>query len=105
MKLWQLADLALPMIVTLATQVAFMAVFMIFIGYRILGKDYDAAVMSTGCCGFGLGAMPNGVSNMQAFTKKWGPSDIAFFVVPGVGSVIIDVVNGLLLTLFMNILV
>ena len=105
LKLWQLADLALPMIVTLATQVAFMAVFMIFIGYRILGKDYDAAVMSTGCCGFGLGAMPNGVSNMQAFTKKWGPSDIAFFVVPGVGSVIIDVVNGLLLTLFMNILV
>lgn len=104
LKLWQLAALALPMIVTLATQVAFIALFMIFAGYYILGRDYDAAVMVTGCCGFGLGAMPNGVSNMQAFTKRWGPSDTAFFVVPGVGSVIIDVVNGLLLTTFMNFL-
>ena len=104
LKLWQLAALALPMIVTLATQVAFIALFMVFAGYYILGRDYDAAVMVTGCCGFGLGAMPNGVSNMQAFTKRWGPSDTAFFVVPGVGSVIIDVVNGLLLTTFMNFL-
>ncbi|WP_294148708.1 sodium/glutamate symporter [uncultured Clostridium sp.] len=104
LKLWQLASLALPMIVTLATQVAFIALFMVFAGYYILGRDYDAAVMVTGCCGFGLGAMPNGVSNMQAFTKRWGPSDTAFFVVPGVGSVIIDVVNGLLLTTFMNFL-
>ena len=92
------------MIVTLVTQVAFIALFMVFAGYYILGRDYDAAVMVTGCCGFGLGAMPNGVSNMQAFTKRWGPSDTAFFVVPGVGSVIIDVVNGLLLTAFMNFL-
>lgn len=104
LKLWQLAELALPMIVILGSQVLFISVFMIFVGFRILGKDYDAAVMASGCCGFGLGAMPNGVSNMQAFTKKWGPSPIAFFVVPGVGSVIIDVVNGLLLTVFMNFL-
>lgn len=104
LKLWQLADLALPMIVTLLTQVAFISVFMILVGWRILGADYDAAVMVTGCCGFSLGAMPNGVSNMQAFTKKWGPSTTAFLVVPGVGSVIIDVVNALVLTTFMNIL-
>lgn len=104
LKLWQLADLALPMIATLLTQVVFISLFMIFIGYRILGADYDAAVMVTGCCGFGLGAMPNGVSNMQAFTKKWGPSSTAFLVVPGVGSVIIDVVNALILTAFMNFL-
>ena len=104
LKLWQLADLALPMIATLLTQVVFISLFMICIGYRSLGADYDAAVMVTGCCGFGLGAMPNGVSNMQAFTKKWGPSSTAFLVVPGVGSVIIDVVNALILTAFMNFL-
>ena len=104
LKLWQLADLALPMIVTLAAQVVFIAIFMCLVAYYILGHDYDAAVMITGFCGFGLGAMPNGVSNMQAFTKKWGPSPTAFFVVPGVGSVIIDVVNALILTLLMNIL-
>ena len=104
LKLWQLKDLALPMIVTLLVQVVFIAFFMIFIGWRILGKDYDAAVMTTGFCGFGLGAMPNGVSNMQAFTKRWGPSPTAFFVVPGVGSVIIDVINALILTTLMNLL-
>lgn len=104
LKLWQLADLALPMIVTLLTQVLFIAAFMIIVGFRVLGKDYDAAVMVTGFCGFGLGAMPNGVSNMQAFTKKWGPSPTAFFVVPGVGSVIIDVVNAMTLTMLMNFL-
>lgn len=103
LKLWELKALALPMIVTLAAQVVFIVLFMIFVGYYILGKDYDAAVMVTGFCGFGLGAMPNGVSNMQAFTKKWGPSPTAFFVVPGVGSVIIDVVNALILTTLMNI--
>ena len=104
LKLWQLVDLALPMIVTLATQVLFIAVFMIFVGFVILGKDYDAAVMCTGFCGFGLGAMPNGVSNMQAFTKKWGQSSTAFLVVPGVGSVLIDLFNALILTAFMNFL-
>ena len=104
LKLWQLADLALPMIITLLIQVVFIALFMIFVGYYILGRDYDAAVMVTGFCGFGLGAMPNGVSNMQAFTKKWGPSPTAFLVVPGVGSVIIDVVNALILTALMNFL-
>lgn len=104
LKLWQLADLALPMILTLAAQVVFLAFFMCFVGFKILGKDYDAAVMTTGFCGFGMGAMPNGVSNMQSFTKKWGPSPLAFFVVPGVGSVIIDVVNAFVLTGLMNVL-
>lgn len=104
LKLWQLADLALPMLITLLIQVVFIAVFMIFVGYYILGRDYDAAVMVTGFCGFGLGAMPNGVSNMQAFTKKWGASPTAFLVVPGVGSVIIDVINALILTVLMNFL-
>lgn len=104
LKLWQLADLALPMLITLLIQVLFIAAFMIFVGYYILGRDYDAAVMVTGFCGFGLGAMPNGVSNMQAFTKKWGASPTAFLVVPGVGSVIIDVINALILTALMNLL-
>lgn len=103
LRLWELSELALPMIVTLMIQVIFIAIFMILIGYKILGSDYDAAVMVTGCCGFGLGAMPNGVSNMKTFTEKWGESSIAFLIVPGVGSVIIDLVNGGIITIFMNL--
>jgi len=102
LKLWQLAELAIPLIVMLMTQVVFITAFLILIGFRILGSDYDAAVMISGICGFGLGAMPNGVANMQAFVKKFKPSPTAFFVVPGVGSVIIDVVNALLITAFMG---
>ena len=102
LKLWQLAELAIPLIVMLMTQVVFITVFLIFIGFKILGSDYDGAVMISGICGFGLGAMPNGVANMQAFVKKFKPSPTAFFVVPGVGSVIIDVVNAILITAFMG---
>ena len=72
--------------------------------YRAMGKDYDAAVMAAGHCGFGLGATPNGVANMTAVVGKYGPSPKAFFVLPIVGGLFIDFVNAMIITFYMNFL-
>lgn len=104
MKLWQLAELALPLIVMLAAQTILMAVFAYFVVFNVLGRNYDAAVMSTGFCGFGMGATPNAMANMQAVVGKYGPAPTAYFVVPLVGSLFIDFFNSMIITTFMNIL-
>lgn len=104
LKLWQLADLALPMIVMLAAQTVLMFVIARFICFNLLGKDYDAAVITSGLCGFGMGATPNAMANMQAVTKKNGPSPTAFLVVPLVGSLFIDFFNSIIITLFISFL-
>ena len=93
MKLWQLIDLAVPLIVILLAQTVLMAFFAYFITFNIMGRDYDAAVMSTGHCGFGLGATPNAMANMETFTRSNGPSVKAFFIIPIVGSLFIDFIN------------
>ena len=93
MKLWQLIDLAIPLIIILLVQTTLMAFFAYFITFNIMGRDYDAAVMSTGHCGFGLGATPNAMANMETFTKANGPSVKAFFIIPIVGSLFIDFIN------------
>lgn len=105
LKLWQLADLALPLFVMLASQVLFMYLFANFITFNLLGKDYDAAVLAAGHCGFGLGATPNGIANMTSVTEKFGPSPTAFFVLPLVGSLFIDFFNAGIVTFFMNMFV
>ena len=93
LKLWQLVDLALPMIVCLAMQMVVMFVFSYFIVFRVMGRDYDAAVMTAGFIGFAMGATSNAMANMQAVTKKYGPSPIAYFAIPMVGSLFIDFFN------------
>ena len=93
MKLWQLIDLAVPLIIILLVQTVLMAFFAYFITFNIMGRDYDAAVMSTGHCGFGLGATPNAMANMETFTTANGPSVKAFFIIPIVGSLFIDFIN------------
>ncbi|MFZ7986796.1 sodium/glutamate symporter [Fusobacterium nucleatum] len=93
MKLWQLIDLAIPLIIILLVQTVLMAFFAYFITFNIMGRDYDAAVMSTGHCGFGLGATPNAMANMETFTRANGPSVKAFFIIPIVGSLFIDFIN------------
>ena len=93
MKLWQLIDLAIPLIIILLVQTTLMAFFAYFITFNIMGRDYDAAVMSTGHCGFGLGATPNAMANMETFTRSNGPSVKAFFIIPIVGSLFIDFIN------------
>lgn len=104
LKLWQLADLALPMVVMLAAQTVFMFIIARYVCFPLLGKSYDAAVITSGLCGFGMGATPNAMANMQAVTKKNGPSPTAFLVVPLVGSLFIDFFNGIIITLFMSFL-
>ncbi len=102
LKLWQLADLALPLVVMLLAQTVLMGFFAYFVTFNIMGRDYEAAVMSSANCGFGMGATPNAIANMQAITQNFGPAPKAFFIVPLVGSLFIDFANGTILTLFIN---
>jgi ESS family glutamate:Na+ symporter len=102
LKLWELLDLALPMLAILVAQVSMMAAFAYFITFRVMGRDYDAAIMSGGHCGFALGATPNAVANMTALTERYGPAPRAFLVLPMVGAFFIDFSNALIITTFIN---
>ena len=102
LKLWQLAELALPMIIMLVAQVLLMAMFSYFIVYNIMGRNYDAAVLAAGTCGFGMGATPNAMANMQALTAKFAPSIKAYMLVPIVGSMFADFINSHVITGFIN---
>ena len=104
LKLWELADLAVPMVVMLVAQTVLMMVYAYFVVFNLLGKNYDAAVMASGFCGFGMGATPNAMANMQAITQKYGPAPTAYFVVPLVGSLFIDFMNTIIITSFLNLL-
>lgn len=99
LKLWELADLALPMIVALGLQVLLMVLFSYFLVFRFMGRDYDAAVMVGGFIGFAMGATSNAMANMQAVTRRYGAAPAAFFVIPMVGSLFIDFVNSAVVTL------
>lgn len=101
LKLWELASLALPMLAILAVQALSMALYAIFVTWRLMGKGYDAAVLAAGHCGFGLGATPTAIANMQAITDRFGPSHMAFLVVPMVGAFFIDIVNALVIKLYL----
>lgn len=104
LKLWQLVDLALPMIVLLLVQTVIMFFFASYAVFNVMGRDYDAATMSSGFCGFGMGATPNAMANMQAVTKLYGPAPVAFMIVPLVGSLFIDFFNAAIITAFANFL-
>ncbi|MCE1116200.1 MULTISPECIES: sodium/glutamate symporter [Pseudomonas] len=101
LKLWDLASLALPFLVLLAMQTLVMALFAIFVTFRVMGRNYDAAVLAAGHCGFGLGATPTAIANMQAVTQRYGPSHIAFLVVPMVGAFFIDIINVIVIKLYL----
>ena len=104
LKLWQLAELALPMIALLAAQTLFMFLFARFVVFTIMGRDYDAAVITAGTCGFGMGATPNAMANMQAVCDKYAPSLKAYILIPIVGSLFADFINSLVVTFFINLL-
>ena len=101
LKLWDLAALALPFFIILAVQTLVMALFAIFVTFRLMGSNYDAAVLAAGHCGFGLGATPTAIANMQAVTQRYGPSHIAFLVVPMVGAFFIDIINVIVIKLYL----
>ena len=102
LKLWQLIDLALPMICILAVETVVMFILARFVVFKVMGSDYDAAVLVAGFCGFGMGATPNAMANMQVITEKFGPSPKAYLVVPIVGGMFVDFTNTFILTMFLN---
>ena len=104
LKLWQLVSLALPMIVILVLQTVIMYFYASFVVFNVMGRDYDAATISSGFCGFGMGATPNAMANMQAITNIYGPAPVAFMIVPLVGSLFIDFFNAAIITAFANFL-
>lgn len=102
LQLWQLAELALPLVIMLIAQVLLMAFFSYFVVFNVMGRNYDAAVLVAGTCGFGMGATPNAMANMQALTQKFAPSIKAYMLVPIVGSMFADFLNSLVITGFIN---
>ncbi|GHD57408.1 sodium/glutamate symporter [Jeongeupia chitinilytica] len=101
LKLWELTSLALPMLTILTVQTVAMALYAMFVTFRVMGRNYDAAVLAAGHCGFGLGATPTAIANMQAITDRFGPSHVAFLVVPMVGAFFIDIANAIVIKLFL----
>lgn len=104
LNLRELAGAAVPMLLILSGQVVLTALFAWWVTYRMLGRDYESAVMAAGHCGFGLGATPNAVANMDAMTRRYGPAPRAYAVVPPVGAFLIDFSNALTITFFINLL-
>jgi len=102
-QLTEIYQLAIPLIVIVLVQVAFIVLFSVFVVFRGLGKNYDAAVMIGGFIGHGLGATPNAMANLDVITKKYGASPKAYLVVPIVGAFLIDLLGVPIVTTFINI--
>jgi len=101
LRLWELADLALPVLVILAAQTALMVLWVVHVTYRAMGGTYDAVVLGAGQCGFGLGGTPTAIANIQAVTGRFGPSHVAFVVVPLVGAFFLDLANAVVIKAFL----
>ncbi|MDH3992191.1 MAG: sodium/glutamate symporter [Gammaproteobacteria bacterium] len=102
LQLWMLAELAGPMLILLLVQVIMIAAYSIFVVFRVLGANYEAAVMCAGYSGLALGATPTAIANMTAVTKSMGPAPRAFVVVPLVGAFFIDLANALVINLLLH---
>jgi ESS family glutamate:Na+ symporter len=103
LKLWELAGLALPLLVIIVAQLAAVTVFSLWLLFRWMGRDYDAAVMSGGFIGFMMGTTANAMANMRALVERYGPAPRAFLVVPMVGAFFIDFTNAIIITVFLNV--
>lgn len=104
LKLWELLDLAIPLLILLAAQVLLTGLFAYFIIFRVMGNNYEAAVFASATCGFGMGATPNAIANMDELTNRYGFVQTPYFVVPIVGCLFIDFANSAILTIFINLL-
>ena len=104
LRIWELADLAGPLVVALSLQTIMLLAFSGFIVFPMLGRDYDAAVMTAGFIGFSMGATSNAMANMQAVSRKYGPSPTAFIVIPIVGGMLIDIINSVAVSLMIPML-
>ncbi|MGH8492444.1 MAG: sodium/glutamate symporter [Moraxellaceae bacterium] len=103
LKLWELAALAGPLFILLAVQTLALVAYVVLVTYPVMGRNYDAAVLAAGHCGFGLGATPTAIANMQAITDRYGPSHLAFLLVPIVGAFFIDIANALVVKGFLSL--
>ena len=103
LQLWTLAGLGGPILLSLLAQVAVVTLFVIFVVFRLMGRDYDAAVMSAGYAGLALGATPTAIANMTAVTERFGASAKAFVVVPLVGAFFIDISNALIIQFLLDV--
>jgi ESS family glutamate:Na+ symporter len=101
LRLWELSSLALPLLGLLVGQALVMIAYAMFVTFPALGRNYDAAVIAAGHCGFGLGATPTAIANMQAVTDRFGSSPLAFLIVPMVGAFFIDIANAIVIKLFL----
>ena len=104
LKLWELQSLALPLIVILVSQVVMMALFAYLVAFPLLGRDYDAAVLCAGMCGFGLGATPNAMANMSAVCYKYHYTVKPFLIVPIIGAMFADLINTGIISFFLNMM-
>ncbi|MBU2970399.1 sodium/glutamate symporter [Pseudoalteromonas sp. C2R02] len=103
LKVWELVNLAGPMVFIIFAQTIVLMLFAYFVTFRIMGKNYNAAIMAGGHCGFGLGATPTAVANMEALVARHGPSPQAFLVVPLVGAFFIDITNALVIQFYLSL--
>lgn len=103
-RLWELADIALPLLVILIAQVILMILFSVLAAFPLLGRTYDAAVLVGGLCGFGLGATPNAMANMSAICTKYHYTTMPFIVIPVIGAMFADIINIGIITLFLNLI-
>ena len=104
LQLWLLADLAGPLVTILIVQMLVLILFTAFITFKVMGSSYDAAVLSAGHCGFGMGATPTAIANIQAVTNTYGPSHKAFLLIPLTGAFFIDIVNAIVIQLSIGLL-
>ena len=104
LRLWELATLALPLFVILALEAACVALFTTFVTFRVMGSNYEAAALAAGQCGFGLGATPTAIANMQAICRRHGYAPQAFILVPVVGAFLIDLANAVVISGFAGVM-
>lgn len=104
LQLWLLADLAGPLVIILIVQTLFLALYLYFVTFRVMGKNYDAAVLCAGQCGVNLGATPTAIANIQAVTNTYGPSHKAFLIIPLTGAFFVDIVNAFVIQFSIGIL-
>ena len=104
LQLWTISGLALPMIVTVLIQLVVLILFVYFIVFRATGRNYESAALVSGVTGFGMGATPNAMANMEALTNEYGPAPLAYFIIPIIGGVFLDILNVTVLTILLNTL-
>ena len=104
LRLWEIMNVAVPLAVIVFVQVVLVALLCVWPIYRLMGRDYQGAVIASGFCGFMLGTTANAMANMEALAERYGPAPRAFLVVPMVGAFFIDFTNGLIITAFLNVL-